>query len=59
MSPDQYKREPLRSIRVPDDIWEAAQKVAAERGESVSEVIRRALKRYARSGTTNTNGGNS
>ena len=44
---DQYKRVPHRTIRVPDEEWRAAQDKAAERGETLSEVIRRALKRYA------------
>jgi len=39
---------PLRSVRVADPTWEAAQKRAAERGETVSDVIRRALERYGR-----------
>lgn len=38
----------LRSVRVPDDVWEAAKKEAAKRGESVSEVILRSLRRYGR-----------
>jgi len=33
---------------VPDDLWAAAKRVAADRGEHVSEVIRRALERYVR-----------
>jgi len=37
---------PIRNIRVPDDEWEAAKAKAAERGESVTEVVRRALRRY-------------
>jgi antitoxin component of RelBE/YafQ-DinJ toxin-antitoxin module len=45
--PDQPKT-PLRSVRVPDDVWQAAQARAAEKGESVSDVVRRALTRYAR-----------
>jgi predicted DNA-binding protein len=36
----------IRAVRVPDDLWEEAQKVAAERGETLSEVIREALKEY-------------
>lgn len=36
----------LRSIRVADEIWLPAQKVAAERGDNLSEVIRAALERY-------------
>lgn len=39
---------PARAIRVSDDLWHAAQKRAAERGESVSDVVRRALGRYVR-----------
>ena len=45
--PNQPKT-PLRSVRIPDDLWQAAQTRAAERGESVSDVIRRALERYIR-----------
>lgn len=37
-----------RSVRVPDELWEAAKRVAADRGESVSAVINRALQRYVR-----------
>jgi len=36
----------IRTVRVSDDLWEKAQKVAAERGESISEVIRRSLEEY-------------
>lgn len=39
---------PARAIRVPDGLWHAAQAKAAERGETVSEVVRRALERYVR-----------
>lgn len=39
-------KTPNRVIRVDDDLWRAAQLKAGERGESVSEVIRRALRRY-------------
>lgn len=39
---------PLRSVRVPDDVWQAAQAEAAKRGESVSAVIVRALRRYGK-----------
>lgn len=42
-------KTPLRSIRVDTDLWRAAQAVAAARGESLSDVIRRALVRYGRS----------
>lgn len=36
------------TVRVPDDLWSAAKTRAAERGETVSEVVRRALQRYVR-----------
>jgi hypothetical protein len=39
---------PLRSVRVPNNVWEAAQAKADERGENLSEVIRKALERYAK-----------
>jgi Arc/MetJ-type ribon-helix-helix transcriptional regulator len=37
---------PLRNIRVSDDLWTAALVQADARGESLSEVIRRALRDY-------------
>jgi negative regulator of replication initiation len=37
---------PLRNVRVADDLWQAAMSKAAERGETVSDVVRRALERY-------------
>lgn len=36
----------IRTVRVPDDLWEQAQEKAAEKGETLSEVIRRALEEY-------------
>lgn len=39
---------PLRSVRVPDEVWEAAKAEAERRGETVSGVIVRYLRRYAR-----------
>lgn len=41
-------RIPVRTVRVPDDEWTAAQRRATERGETLTAVIRRALRRYAR-----------
>lgn len=41
-------RTPLRSFRIPDDLYEAAQQVAEERGETVSDVVRRGLTRYVK-----------
>lgn len=35
-------------IRVPDDLWEQVVARAEERGESVSEAVRRMLARYVR-----------
>ena len=36
----------LRNIRVADDLWSAARAVAAQRNESLSDVIRAALEQY-------------
>lgn len=38
----------IRAVRVPDELWEAAQAVAADKGESVSDEIRRSLERYVK-----------
>ena len=38
-----------RSVKVDDDLWQAAQAKADARGEYLSEVIRAALVRYVRS----------
>lgn len=37
-----------RSVRVPDELWRAAKRAAADRGETVTAVIIRALTRYVR-----------
>lgn len=37
----------IRSVRVDDDLWEAAARVAARKRESLADVIRRALLDYA------------
>jgi predicted transcriptional regulator len=39
---------PIRTVRVPDELWQAAQRVAADRDETVTDVILRALERYTR-----------
>lgn len=39
---------PTHSVRVPEELWEAALRIASDRGETVSDVIRRALERYVR-----------
>jgi hypothetical protein len=40
---------PNRVVRVEDELWDAAKAKAAERGETVSDAVRRALKRYVAS----------
>ena len=43
---------PLRNVRVSDETWQAARRVAAARGETVSDVVVRALERYVRRNAT-------
>ena len=45
--PNQPKT-PNRVVRVDDALWVAAQERAAENGETVSDVIRRALRAYTK-----------
>jgi hypothetical protein len=45
--PNQPKT-PKRGARIADDLWRAAQRVAADRGETLTDVIRRALEQYVR-----------
>lgn len=47
VSPNQ-PATPHRTVRVSDELWQAAQRVAADRGETVTDVIIRALTRYVR-----------
>lgn len=44
----------LRNVRVDDETWEAAQAEAERRGETLSDAVRKFLKRY---GTTKPRGG--
>lgn len=44
--PNQPKT-PLRSVRVEEALWRAVQRKAAARGETVTDVIVRALRHYA------------
>lgn len=37
---------PPRSVRVPDDLWDSAKEEAALRGETVTDVVNRALRAY-------------
>lgn len=39
-------RTPKHGVRIPQDLWDAAKRVAADRGETLTDVIIRALKRY-------------
>lgn len=39
-------KTPSRNVRVSDNLWQAAQVKAAQNGETVSGVVRRALERY-------------
>ena len=41
-------KTPVRGVRVPGELWRAAQAKAAEKGETVTDVVLRALKRYVR-----------
>lgn len=45
---DRSKHTPTRNVRIGDDDWKAAQEVARERGETLSDVIREALVRYVK-----------
>jgi len=39
---------PLHSVRVDQDLWDAALRIAQDRDETVTDVIVRALTRYVR-----------
>lgn len=41
-------KTPHRTIRVPDELWDAAKQKADERGDNLSEVIRSGLERYVK-----------
>jgi hypothetical protein len=45
--PNQPKT-PKRGVRIPDDLWQAVKEKAKDQGETVTDVIIRALKRYLR-----------
>lgn len=45
MSPN-YEGTTIRSIRIGDELWDAAVLIATERGETVSAVLRRSLLAY-------------
>jgi hypothetical protein len=39
-------KTPLRAMRIADGLWGAASEAAADNGETVTDVIRRALTEY-------------
>lgn len=43
-------REPMKNrvVRVPEALWEKAKERADEKGETVSEAVRKFLERYVR-----------
>jgi purine-nucleoside phosphorylase len=41
-------KTPLRAFRIADDLYEKAKAKAAERGETLTDVIRKALERYVK-----------
>ena len=45
--PNQPKTK-VRGVRVSDDLWSAAKERAAERGETVTDAIIRALAKYVK-----------
>lgn len=46
ISGNRAAKYPVRAIRVSEEIWVAAQAVAVENDETLSDVIRRALIQY-------------
>ena len=46
--PPNQPKTPNHTIRVDDDLWKAALRKAHDRGETLTDVIVRALKRYIR-----------
>ncbi len=43
-------KTPMHSFRCPDELWEAAKKKADEKGETLTEVLRKSLERYVKRG---------
>jgi len=39
---------PARSVRIPDELWATLRAVADERGETITDVILRAIRQYLR-----------
>lgn len=43
-------KTPHRTVRVPDDLWQAAQERAAQEGQTMTEVVIGCLRRYVAAG---------
>lgn len=41
-------KTPVHNFRIPDPVWKPAERVAGKLGETVTDVVIRALKAYAR-----------
>ena len=41
---------PPRSVRIPDELWDAARVTADANGETITDVVVRALTRYVKRG---------
>jgi predicted HicB family RNase H-like nuclease len=46
--PPNKPKTPTHSVRVPQELWDAVRAKAKRQGETVTDVIIRALKRYLR-----------
>jgi Arc/MetJ family transcription regulator len=46
MTPAKHTHTPVRSIRINDELWQEAQRIAATRGETVTDVVTRSLRSY-------------
>lgn len=48
MVPPNRRGTPVRTVRIPDEMWEALRARADERGETVTDIVLRALRQYLR-----------
>lgn len=44
----QWDETPVRSVRVPDELWDAIKRVAVDNHETVTDVVIRSLRRTVR-----------
>lgn len=44
----QWDETPVRSVRVPDALWDEVKRIAADRHETVTDVVILALRRMVR-----------